>query len=594
VLEMGAPVWLPQFFSNRRIPLPSADFARISGSKGRVAVKFSGFVKYVKTRVLEFTVKFLSRSILILLALYGVVFALGDMYLSHLGVPAWGLIAFPLVMATVQFLISPRLIEWLLDICWVGEGAELPAANQAFIERICAQRGLKVPKIGVIYSGTPNAFCFGYTPGSARLVVTQGLLDVLTPEEANSVIAHELGHIEHWDFVVMTVASVAPLLLYQIYVVADRVSNLQVIGYTAYLCYIVSQYVVLLLNRTRESYADHYSAHVCGQPEMLASALVKIAYGMVRAEGEYQESMQKGYDKADKDQRKREHRIAGALGIMGISSLRAGQSLALGVADPAQAAKVMRWDLVNPWARVYQLNSTHPLTAFRVRDLNQDAEQMNLPVHYPLPKDEGVRWGAFPLEFVLWASPVVALIVLFGDLWAPGWLQFLGIDLPPVAKPALLIFAGTLWILRTYFRYHGEFEKATVGELIEDVEVSQMRPRAVTIEGELVGKGVPGWYWSSDLVLRDSTGIIFILYRQTIPFLRFFFATQAEEMIGQEVEISGWFRRGVAPYVEMSCLTAEDGTKHRAYSRWVQYALAVGGVVVGTLWLNGGFSGWLI
>jgi heat shock protein HtpX len=531
--------------------------------------------------------KFLGRSILILLALYGLVFALGDMYLAHLGVPSWGLIAFPLVMATLQFLLSPVLIGHLLDISWTDEGAELPAANREFVEQICAQRGLKVPRIGVIESGTPNAFCFGYTPSSARLVVTRGLLDVLTPDEANSVIAHELGHIAHWDFVVMTVAAVAPLLLYQIYVVADHVSNLRVIGYTAYLCYIVSQYVVLLLNRTRESWADHYSAEVCGKPELLASALVKIAYGMVRSEGEYQESRQKGYEKADKDHRKREHRIAGALGIMGISSLKAAQSLALGVADPAQAAKVMRWDLVNPWARLYQLNSTHPLTAFRVRELNRDAEQMNLPVQYPLPEEEPVRWGSFPLEFVLWAAPVIALVVLIGDWWAPGWLQFLGVELPAQAKPALMIFIGTLWILRTYFRYHGQFETAKIGELIEDVEVSQMRPRAVTIKGELVGKGVPGWFWSSDMVLRDETGIMFILYRQSIPFARWLFAPEAEELIGQQVEVNGWFRRGVSPYVEMSRLTDEGGKTHRTYSRLVQYALSVLGIVIGYLWLSG-------
>ena len=67
--------------------------------------------------------------------------------------------------------------------------------------------------------------------------------------------------------------------------------------------------------------------------------------------------------------------------------------------------------------------------------------------------------------------------------------------------------------------------------------------------------------------------MIFMLYRQSIPFARFLFAmADAEQCIGQQVQIDGWFRRGLRPYVEMSRLETEHGAVHRAYSRWVQYA----------------------
>jgi Zn-dependent protease with chaperone function len=89
--------------------------------------------------------------------------------------------------------------------------------NWEFVQRLCTERGIGVPRIGIIYSGTPNAFSFGHTLGNARVVVTKGLLDVLTPEEVNAVLAHEIGHMEHWDFAVMAIAALAPLLLYQIY-----------------------------------------------------------------------------------------------------------------------------------------------------------------------------------------------------------------------------------------------------------------------------------------------------------------------------------------------------------------------------------------
>ena len=114
-----------------------------------------------------------------------------------------------------------------------------------------------------------------------------------------------------------------------------------------------------------------------------------------------------------------------------------------------------------------------------------------------------------------------------------------------------------------------------------------MRPRSVKVKGKILGRGVPGAFWSPDLTLQDETGIIFILYRQSIPFTRWLFAiTAAEDYIGQDVEVEGWFRRGLAPYIEMAQITCE-GNVHRAYSRWVQYGLAGIAAVVGMFWLRG-------
>lgn len=528
--------------------------------------------------------RYITRSILILLALYGLVFAIGAAYIAHEGAPLWVALAFPVILVGIQYLIGPYVIEWLMDITWYEGTGGLPAANREFVERLCASRGLKVPRIGIIQSGTPNAFSFGRVRSDSRVVVTSGLLEVLTPEEANGVLAHEIGHIEHWDFVVMTLASLVPLLLYQFYVYTERINNVRVVAYTAYLCYLVSQFVLLLLNRTREYFADHYAADVTRTPDALSSALVKIAYGMVRAEGEYKKAMAEG-DKEEKSFWRRERRLGGALGLMGISNLHSGTALALARANPTEAAAVMRWDLVNPWAKLYELNSTHPLTALRVRELNEQARAMHQDVQYPLPAEERRTPPWFAVEVLLWAAPALAIAALWIIFLVPEWFTFFGITLPPNAKPLLLIFAGVAWMFRVAFRYRGEFQDANVGSLLEDVEVSQMRPRAVRLKGEILGRGEPGAFWSPDLVLRDSTGIIFLLYRQSIPFLRFLFAISgAENLIGQEVVVEGWFRRGLAPYVEMSKVTDKARNTHRAYSRWVQLILAAIAVAIGWLW----------
>jgi heat shock protein HtpX len=530
--------------------------------------------------------KFISRSLLVLLLLYGLVFAVGDAYLLHFNAPIWSVIAFPIVWIGLQFLIAPWIIEQILDIGWHDEGIELPARNREFVEKLCAERGLKVPRIGIIQSGTPNAFSFGHVPRDARVVVTSGLLSILTPEEANAVLAHEIGHVEHWDFAVMTLAALAPMLLYQIYVLTERINNFRVVAFTAYLCYLVSQFIVLLLNRTREYFADHYAADVTHAPDDLSSALVKIAYGMVRQDGEYRKAKELG-SKEEKADWNRERRLGGTLAMMGISNLKSGTALALG-ANPADAAAVMRWDLVNPWARFYELNSTHPLTALRVRELNRHTTAAQQFPKYALPENQQIQWGTFPLELLVWAAPLLCIGALLTLWWFPGMLAILGIKLPANASPILLIAAGVTWLVKVAYRYHGKFEDASVGSLIEDVTVSQMQPRAVRLKGKILGRGEPGAFWSPDLVLRDATGIIFILYRQSIPFARFLFGvSEAEGYIDQEVVVEGWFRRGMAPYVELSKITDEYKRTHRMISRWVQCALALGAIAIGWLWLSG-------
>ncbi len=529
--------------------------------------------------------KFIVRSLVIILALYGLVFAVGDAYLTHALAPPWLAVVFAVVFVGLQYAAGPSIIGWVLSIYWCDlpeNAGELPAANRKFVDRLCASRGLPRPRLGLIRSGTPNAFSFGHAPVDARIVVTTGLLEMLTPDEVNAVLAHELGHVEHWDFVVMTVAAFVPLLLYQVYAFGRRVGHLRLVGEGAYVAYLISQFVVLLLNRTREYYADAYASHVTGHPDELASALVKIAIGLVQSDGNYKAT-------PTAPDVRRDHRLAGALALMGISNINSGRALILSGGDRAAAARVMRWDFSNPWARLYELNSTHPLTAFRVRALASDSGAV------PMPDDlataaiapAGIRGPAFWLEVGLWAAPVVvAVLLVFGDFiqramastgrLTPGW-----------AAPVLLIVIGGTWIARIAYRYRGAFQPAEIGSLLDDLTVSEMRPRAVRLEGEIVGRGVPGAFWSPDLVLRDHTGILFVLYRQSIPFARLLFAlAAADDFIGRRVVINGWYRRGLRPYVELASITPDASAMTQTYSRWVQYAAACLTAGVGWYWLS--------
>ena len=120
----------------------------------------------------------------------------------------------------------------------------------------------------------------------------------------------------------MTMAAAIPLLLYVIYIATRSGGRRKgkggdyafLIGIISYIAYIASHYIVLLLSRVREYYADQFAGEQTHNPDALASALVKIAYGLARAP--------KGEDKKD-DTRM----VAGR--ALGIFDPKVAQTLAL-------------------------------------------------------------------------------------------------------------------------------------------------------------------------------------------------------------------------------------------------------------------------
>lgn len=196
------------------------------------------------------------------------------------------------VMSIIHFALAPFLMDFTLKflykVQWL-KSLDMPGYLQEFIVETCSQQKIKQPRIGLIPDGAPQAFTYGHTPSTARIVISQGLLDLLDEEEVEAVIAHEFGHIMHWDMLVMTFAQLVPLVLYYIYRALinlgstgkDKSSGFRyVIAIGAYILYIVSEYVVLWFSRIREYYADRFAGQITKKPNKLASALVKIGYGL--------------------------------------------------------------------------------------------------------------------------------------------------------------------------------------------------------------------------------------------------------------------------------------------------------------------------
>jgi heat shock protein HtpX len=159
------------------------------------------------------------------------------------------------------------------------------------IDRLCALADMPKPRVGVAQLDMPNAFATGRSPERSVVCVTTGIQGLLTPEELEAVLAHELSHVAHRDVLVMTVASSAGIMAGMLTRGAqfgalsrDRNSG----GAPAFLIallvslvvYAVSFFLTRLLSRYRELSADRAGAYLTMKPAALASALQKISGGI--------------------------------------------------------------------------------------------------------------------------------------------------------------------------------------------------------------------------------------------------------------------------------------------------------------------------
>src|SRR5213083_2572781 len=179
----------------------------------------------------------------------------------------------------LQYLIGPVIVRATSRLHYLSPGEN--RWLEAKVSQMASTSGIPMPRLAISPDPTPNAFVFGRTQKSATLAVHQGLLQRLNEDEIEGVIAHELGHVKHRDFIVVTMISAIPLVAYLIarsvlwggYVSSGRGSNrsnsagaLVVIAVVAYVVYILTTLLALRLTRLRESYADAYSAYLTKQP----------------------------------------------------------------------------------------------------------------------------------------------------------------------------------------------------------------------------------------------------------------------------------------------------------------------------------------
>lgn len=475
----------------------------------------------------------------------------------------------------VSWLLSPRITDWIQKFFYKTVYYDQAAFTQsypqyaAFIADSAQKNNTPFPKIGFINDDNPTAFSYGSGRWNARIVFTQGLFTYLEEDEVKAVLAHELGHIVHRDFIVMSIANTIIQLLYEAYYILARgkkdkdSGRLAIIGWVAYFFYWIGLYIVLYLNRLREYYADEFSAQT-NDPEALSRALVKVAYGIMAKE-----------DSASST------RLLESTKTMGIMSLQTAKSAGLAVKvsgmAPDKVAKVMLFDVVSPWAKLAELSATHPLTGKRLRRLDELGQAAGKPPVYNIEAarqlaaiDNRRLWRGFIFGSFMYLLPILSfllavVIAVVVSLFFTVNDSFVGGVILIMLPVFLILFVG-----RVFYRYPSvkSASPADVYSLMTDLYANPVRGKAVQMNGAIVGRGIPGYVFGEDMMLQDNTGLLYLNYEGPFSFISnlVFALKKFKKFLGQSVKARGWFYRSNTQYLQLNYVEGPTG-RVKSYPR---------------------------
>jgi len=163
----------------------------------------------------------------------------------------------------------------------------------SIVSKLAQMENMPMPKLYYIDSPQPNAFATGRSPKHAAVAVTGGILQLMTNEELEGVLAHELAHVRNRDILIGTIAATMAAAL-SIFArmamwgaMGGRRDNNNPLGGIIALVSIIlaplaAMVIKLAITRAREYQADRTGADITGQPLALASALQKLEAGTTR------------------------------------------------------------------------------------------------------------------------------------------------------------------------------------------------------------------------------------------------------------------------------------------------------------------------
>lgn len=504
---------------------------------------------------------------------------------------------------------------WLLDaiLKWQHQRQDLPLytlANQhpetaKVLQRLARQHNVPVPKLGLVNLGTPWIVTYGNWSRTARIVVSDALLEQLEDEELATVVASQFAAIVQRDMIVMSGAIALlqlPFLGYQL--LAELGNNLRslpriprflqpglqvILGLTAaglYGVYWLWRLPLLYFSRQRMYYGDRFGAEFTGNPNALSRGLLKIAIGISHHISQRQQTLP----------------LLESWDLLMPLSHRQAVSLG-GLPEKTPFSDVLTWDCTNPYRQWLALVNSHPLVGDRLYLLNRYANhwqlqpEVDLPTLIPPPKTWRDHLQKFQRSYK--ALPILQSAVLaslvFGVaarmlLWGVGaladvfsrWISLWQLIWLANANPFLDACIAIAFSLSLIIWINGYFPDIRISPSRQDPRIEdllrnpkQVPPKSypVRLEGQLLGRpGVFNWL-GQDLILKTSSGLIKLHFFSKLGPLGNLFPwpRRPVTLVGEDVTVFGWFRRGSRPWVDVDVIrTQAAGIKTQSgYPVWV-------------------------
>jgi len=191
-----------------------------------------------------------------------------------------------LAMNFFSYWFSDKIVLRMYGAREIGERDD--PTFYGIVRRLTMKAGLPMPKVYIIPSESPNAFATGRNPEHAAVAATEGIMRILTPEELEGVMAHEMSHVANRDILISTIAATLAGAIAMLGNMmqwgamfgsrSDDDDHGGLIGTLAMaiIAPIAAMLIQMAVSRSREYLADEGGARLCGRPLALASALKKL------------------------------------------------------------------------------------------------------------------------------------------------------------------------------------------------------------------------------------------------------------------------------------------------------------------------------
>ncbi|ODG97714.1 Zn-dependent protease with chaperone function [Nostoc sp. KVJ20] len=481
-----------------------------------------------------------------------------------------------LIVLVILIGVSPWLLDLLLAKLYGQREFPKDVLNThsreavRVLQRCCQQRHWPIPKLRILPMAAPIILTYGSLPRNARIVVSQGLLEQLADDEIATIYATQLGHIAHWDFAVMSLLLLVTLPIHQLYQQVsqwgDKISAkiwrwpVTILASLIYGVWSLLTGTGLWLSRLRLYYSDRVASEITGNPNALIRALLKIAIGIAA------------------DIQKQEQTSWQLESLNLLTPVSYQQSLALGtIASNLSFEAFLKWDTANPYRRWFTINSSHPLMGDRIERLCQIARHWHLDTELHFASEPSkVKRQSFLLQIAPWLG--IPLGVLFAALVWLTWqlaftLKFLNLkwiyeDWSFITGCLLIGFSiGTVMRINSFFP---DIKPDTVQtddylpNLLSDPSALPIDSVSVRLVGKLLGRQGTSNSLAQDLILQSSAGLVKLHHISWLGQ-----SVNHQDLIGRQIIVTGWFRRGATPWIDIQTLETQSGkTIHSPHPIW--------------------------